>query len=86
MDSLLRDLNDWESLYVAGRMHKPLKILRGDSRIKLANDCNLANAVKAALLCLPVTESGFSEIDLYKEIVGISYLGIELGRFCFFFS
>ncbi|KAJ1564607.1 Mitochondrial translocator assembly and maintenance protein 41 [Cladochytrium tenue] len=72
MDRLLRDLTSWETLYVAGRMQKPIKILRGDSRVKLANDSNLANAVRVALLSLPME---FSEVDFYKAIVGISYLG-----------
>ncbi|KAI8847524.1 mitochondrial matrix Mmp37 [Chytridium lagenaria] len=72
MDRLISDLKDWDTLYLAGRMQKPTKILRGDSRIKLANDSNLENAVRIALLTLP-TE--FTEEDFFKAIVSISYLG-----------
>ncbi|KAJ3315360.1 Mitochondrial translocator assembly and maintenance protein 41 [Blyttiomyces sp. JEL0837] len=72
MDRLIRDLNEWDSLYVAGRMQKPIKILRGDSRVKLANDVNLTNAMRVALLCLP---GEFSEEELFKVIVGLSYQG-----------
>ncbi|KAJ3108963.1 Mitochondrial translocator assembly and maintenance protein 41 [Phlyctochytrium planicorne] len=45
---------------------------RGDSRVKLANDSNLENAVRIALLSLP-TE--FTEEDFFKAIVSISYTG-----------
>ncbi|KAJ3219426.1 Mitochondrial translocator assembly and maintenance protein 41 [Dinochytrium kinnereticum] len=72
MDRLIADLKDWETLYLAGRMQKPTKILRGDSRVKLANDANLENAVRIALLSLP-TE--FTEEDFFKALVSISYLG-----------
>ncbi|KAJ3413111.1 Mitochondrial translocator assembly and maintenance protein 41 [Chytridiales sp. JEL 0842] len=72
MDSLLKDLTEWDSLYVAGRMQKPLKILRGDSRIKLANDLNLLNAARVALLSLP---EQFTQEDFFKTIVSISYTG-----------
>ncbi|KAI9315808.1 mitochondrial matrix Mmp37-domain-containing protein [Zopfochytrium polystomum] len=72
MERLLKDLTEWETLYIAGRMQKPIKILRGDSRIKLANEVNLMNATRMALLMLP---NEFSEFDFYRAIVGLSYMG-----------
>lgn len=72
VDTLVRDLMDWETLYFAGRMHKPLHILRSDPRVRLANQVNLSSAVRAALLLLPET---FAEEDLYAEIAGLSYRG-----------
>ncbi|KAJ3019451.1 UNVERIFIED_CONTAM: Mitochondrial translocator assembly and maintenance protein 41 [Siphonaria sp. JEL0065] len=72
MNHLLQDLTEWNNLYVAGRLQKPIKILRGDSRVKLANDQNLLNALRVSLLLLP---QQFTEKQLYKTIVGISYLG-----------
>jgi len=72
LDTLCRDLSNWETLYLAGRLQKPVKILRDDPRVRLANQVNLISAVRTALLLLPPT---FTEQDLYKTITGISYLG-----------
>lgn len=72
LDTLCRDLSSWDTLYLAGRLQKPVKILRDDPRVRLANQVNLISAVRTALLLLPPT---FTEQDLYKTITGISYLG-----------
>lgn len=72
LDTLCRDLSTWDTLYLAGRLQKPVKILRDDPRVRLANQVNLISAVRTALLLLPPK---FTEQDLYKTITGISYLG-----------
>lgn len=72
LDTLCRDLSEWDTLYLAGRLQKPVKILRDDPRVRLANQVNLVSAVRTALLLLP---SSFTEQDLYGTIAGISYLG-----------
>ncbi|KAI1379451.1 mitochondrial matrix Mmp37 [Hypoxylon crocopeplum] len=72
IDTLCRDLSEWDSLYLAGRLHKPVKILRDDPRVRLANQINLLSALRTALLLLPPT---FTEQELYATIAGISYLG-----------
>ncbi|TPX48791.1 phosphatidate cytidylyltransferase [Synchytrium endobioticum] len=72
MEGLLQDLKCWETLYVAGRMQKPTLVLRDDARVKLANEQNLRNAVRAALLLLP---HEFTEEDLFLTIVALSYHG-----------
>lgn len=72
LDSLCADLLDWQTLYLAGRMQKPVYILRDDARVRLANQVNLASALRAALLTLP---SSFSEIDLFAAVAGLSYRG-----------
>ena len=72
IDTLCRDLSTWDTLYLAGRLHKPVKILRDEPRVRLANQVNLISAVRTALLLLPPK---FTEQDLYKTIAGISYLG-----------
>ncbi|KAH8159015.1 hypothetical protein CIB48_g9227 [Xylaria polymorpha] len=72
LDTLCRDLSEWDSLYLAGRLHKPVKILRDDPRVRLANQINLLSALRTALLLLPPT---FTEQELYATIAGISYLG-----------
>lgn len=72
VDTLEKDLTDWETLYLAGRLQKPVKILRDDPKIRFANQINLVAALRTALLLLPPT---FNELDLYSVIAGISYLG-----------
>ncbi|GAB7337826.1 hypothetical protein MBLNU457_4228t2 [Dothideomycetes sp. NU457] len=72
LDTICRDLTEWDTLYLAGRLQKPVKILRDDPRVRLANQMNLMSAVRTALLMLP---ERFSEKQLYEKIAGMSYLG-----------
>lgn len=72
IDNLVHDLSTWDNLYLAGRLHKPVKILRDHPRVRLANQHNLIAALRTALLLLPPR---FSETDLYSAIAGLSYLG-----------
>lgn len=72
LDTLCRDLSEWDTLYLAGRLQKPVKILRDDPRVRLANQVNLISAVRTALLLLPPK---FTEKQFYNTITGISYLG-----------
>ncbi|ORY03835.1 mitochondrial import protein mmp37 [Clohesyomyces aquaticus] len=70
--TLQRDLSDWDTLYFAGRLHKPVKILHEEPNIRVANQRNLLSAVRCALLLLPPT---FTEKQLYTTIAGLSYKG-----------
>ncbi|KAJ3186557.1 Mitochondrial translocator assembly and maintenance protein 41 [Gaertneriomyces sp. JEL0708] len=72
MDTLIRDLSDWETLYLAGRLSKPVKILRDDARVTIANRKNQRSTLRTALLLLP---QEFSEEDLFLTIAGLSYRG-----------
>ncbi|KAB2579030.1 Mitochondrial matrix Mmp37 [Lasiodiplodia theobromae] len=72
LDTLQRDLSEWNTLYLAGRLQKPVKILRDDARIRLANQVNLISAVRTALLMLP---EKFTETQLFNAIAGLSYMG-----------
>ncbi|POY75041.1 hypothetical protein BMF94_2017 [Rhodotorula taiwanensis] len=72
VDALCRDLLDWETLYISGRTQKPVRILHDDARVRLANQVNLASALRTALLLLP---EEFTEIELFEEIAGLSYRG-----------
>jgi translocator assembly and maintenance protein 41 len=72
LDTLCRDLSEWDTLYLAGRLQKPVKILRDHPSVRLANQVNLISAVRTALLLLP---PDFTELELYSTIAGISYMG-----------
>jgi len=72
IDNLCTDLLTWQSLYLAGRMHKPLRIIKDDARVRLTQQVNLTSALRVALLTLP---SNFSEVELFERIARISYDG-----------
>lgn len=72
LTTLHQDLTNWDTLYLAGRLHKPVRILRDDPRIRYANQLNLLSALRTALLLLPET---FTEQQLYTTISNISYTG-----------
>ncbi|EKD18682.1 MMP37-like protein [Drepanopeziza brunnea f. sp. 'multigermtubi' MB_m1] len=72
LDTLCTDLSEWTTLYLAGRLQKPVKILRDDPRVRLANQVNLLSALRTALLLLP---PNFTELELYGVIANISYMG-----------
>ena len=72
IDNLCSDLSNWDTLYLAGRLQKPVKILRDHPRVRLANQVNLISALRVAMLLLPPE---FTEHQLYSTIAGISYMG-----------
>ncbi|XP_069871681.1 phosphatidate cytidylyltransferase, mitochondrial isoform X2 [Dipodomys merriami] len=71
---LIEDLLNWNNLYIAGRLQKPVKIVAMNENVTLrsALEKNLKSAVTAAFLMLP---ESFSEEDLFMEIAGLSYSG-----------
>lgn len=69
---LLADLSQWSCLYVSGRLHKPIYILKSNHEIQQAIKVNYSNALKASLLLLP---SAFNEVLLYRCIASLSYIG-----------
>ncbi|KAH9854638.1 Mmp37-domain-containing protein [Lenzites betulinus] len=72
VDNLCSDLLNWKSLYLSGRMHKPIRIIKDDARVRLTQQVNLTSAVRTALLTLPAS---FSERELFARIAGFSYGG-----------
>lgn len=72
IDNLCSDLLNWNTLYLAGRMHKPIRIIKDDPRVRLAQQVNLTSAIRTALLTLP---EKFTETELFERIAGISYGG-----------
>jgi len=75
-DNLLKDLTTWNTMYFAGRLHKPVNILTHDfeKSPKLLESLkkNLISAVLTSLLLLP---ESFTERDLFLTITGLSYCG-----------
>ncbi|KAK5577973.1 hypothetical protein RB653_002921 [Dictyostelium firmibasis] len=75
---LIDDLKNWRTLYLSGRMQKPIVNLptstnEGLKEIEEINSkYNLKNAVITSLLMLPET---FTEYDLYHTISKLSYSG-----------
>jgi translocator assembly and maintenance protein 41 len=72
LQTLQSDLTNWDTLYLAGRLQKPVKILFEEPNIRVANQRNLLSAVRCSLLLLPPT---FTEKKLYSTIAGLSYQG-----------
>lgn len=82
------DLMEWDSMYIAGRMHKPTVPLETtsdsssrDEIIQLQEDYNLRYAVATGFMLLPHQKlanrdnTTIKEEDLYKSIAGLSYIG-----------
>ncbi|KAI8511346.1 Phosphatidate cytidylyltransferase, mitochondrial [Branchiostoma belcheri] len=71
---LIDDLHQWETLYVSGRLHKPVLILkrRENPALLEALQQNTLSAMAAALLMLP---EAFTEEQLYIAITSLSYTG-----------
>ncbi|KAG0306792.1 Mitochondrial translocator assembly and maintenance protein 41 [Dissophora globulifera] len=72
IDTLCNDLLNWETMYLSGRLHKPVKILIDDPRTRLSNQVNLFNATRVSLLSLP---KRFTSEELFTKIAGLSYMG-----------
>ncbi|KAJ2701954.1 Mitochondrial translocator assembly and maintenance protein 41 [Coemansia sp. IMI 203386] len=72
METLSSDLLNWDTLYLAGRMHKPTLTLRRDPLMRISKQVNLTHAVRAALLMLP---KNFTSDELFQAIASISFAG-----------
>ena len=69
---LEHDLRTWETLYLSGRLHKPVVVLRDLPRLRLALDANRDSALRVALLLLGPR---FAAAELFHTIAGLSYAG-----------
>lgn len=72
---LKNDLLDWESLYISGRLHKPVKFVHyddNDADLSAALTVNLKSAMHTSLLLL---DDNFTEEEFFHTITGLSYHG-----------
>lgn len=80
MEKVLNDLLNWNNLYLAGRLHKPVKILKDDARVRFINQENLRNATALSLLLLTSSSpsaatDSFTIDQLFEKITSLSYQG-----------
>jgi translocator assembly and maintenance protein 41 len=75
---LLKDLREWDSFYISGRMQKPVVVVRDDEEVAAANEENLCNALRLALLSLP---HKFERHRLWLTLTSLSYTGDFRMRF-----
>jgi translocator assembly and maintenance protein 41 len=71
---LMSDLRNWDYLYLAGRMHKPIATVKSEEGINEAQRINLQAAVAVSLLLLG-NESFLPTSKLYATIASLSYTG-----------
>jgi translocator assembly and maintenance protein 41 len=71
----IQDLREWDQLYTAGRLHKPVLTLAGDAAVSRAQHANVRAAVATALLLLP---DSFLTPPLHRALCGLSYRGARL--------
>jgi len=71
--ALADDCVHWRSLYLAGRLHKPVRVVAAAGpALRAALRENLRHALRAALLQLP---AAFTAEALFARVVGLSYAG-----------
>jgi len=64
VNNLCSDPPNWNTPYLAGRMHKLIRIIKNDPRVRHAQQVNITLAIRAAILTLP---EKFAESDLSKD-------------------
>ena len=71
---LISDLKHWDTLYISGRLHKPVNIVIPPSNedLSVALKMNLKSAFHASLFLLP---EQFTEEQLFIKIASLSYSG-----------
>jgi translocator assembly and maintenance protein 41 len=78
-DDLIRDLRTWDTLYCAGRLHKPVRVLRAASGASDLHDAlqeNLSSAIGASMVLLAASgKIVASERDVFAQIARLSYDG-----------
>lgn len=73
MEYLCSDLLNWDTLYLAGRMHKPIAVVVNDPYVSVCQQINLTNAIRLAIIM--TNKPKISKYDLFMSIASVSYLG-----------
>jgi len=74
VDTLLKDLNSWDSLYSSARMMNPHSVICETDSIRIARIGNFEAAFRLALLLLPHDQE-FDVLDLYYNICSLGFQG-----------
>jgi len=75
---LINNLNNWENLVLAGRMHKPIRILKNSSVLysEKINEAMQANYISALSMSFLLNFQQFvPENQLYHTICSLSFIG-----------
>ncbi len=72
VDNLVHDLTSWDTLYVSGRLHKPVAIAKSDKEVGEAMRFNCEQALTCASLLLG---DNFTEAELFEKVASLSYQG-----------
>ncbi len=72
-DDFLNDLKQWETFYMAGRMQKPILIVKSTKEIDKSIDYNRTAGLLCAKLLLGKGE--YDEEYFYTILAGLSYIG-----------
>ncbi len=78
LEDLTDDLEHWSRLYLAGRLQKPVLVIRPNDQMKFPLQKNLEHALNLSLLLLPKT---FTEEQLFMTIASLSYTGDSRNSF-----
>ncbi|KAI3635529.1 hypothetical protein MIR68_006167 [Amoeboaphelidium protococcarum] len=70
---LVSDLTNWDTLYVAGRLQKPVLFESNSQEVLSAYKQNLNSALTVAVLMMPQTV--FTKQELFTQICQLSYMG-----------
>lgn len=76
-DNAKEDIREWSSMYIAGRLQKPVKHYKIDNSLLSANQFNLSSAFNLGLLLsdIPNGKHSLLCLDLFHSIVLLSYMG-----------
>jgi translocator assembly and maintenance protein 41 len=82
-ETLKRDLREWNTMYIAGRLHKPtlpLYTTNDDEILELQEGYNLKYAMSTALLLLSdkkdqIHRQQIDVTDIFESIASLSYIG-----------
>ena len=70
---VMEDLTRWSTLYTAGRMHKPVRIVKPSPSLEPNLALNLSSALTVACYLAPTAE--LSEVELFTLLASLSYMG-----------